>query len=314
MKYENLSKQIIRAVGGKNNISSVVHCATRLRFTLKDENKANDDEVKAIKDVLSLVKSGGQYQLVLGNNVDLVYENVVKIANIQPNQEKSEKKDERSIFDKIIGSITGSIAPVVPLLAGCGMGKVLLLVLTLLGILTKESQTYIILNFIFDTGFYFMPAFIGFSAAKIFGANQYLGAFLALVTVHPEWVALVSAGEPVKFLGVGVSLVKYSGTLVPALLSVWIMSYIERFVKKIVPAMIKVFAEPLLIAIVSVPLALIVIGPIGDFISNLVADGSMFIYNNGGFIAIPTFSNGLSMVSFHWYSQSVKSCKYLTCC
>lgn len=287
MKYENLSKQIIQAVGGKNNISSVVHCATRLRFTLKDENKANDDEVKAIKDVLSLVKSGGQYQLVLGNNVDLVYEKLVKVANIQPNQGKSEKKDERSIFDKIIGSITGSIAPVVPLLAGCGMGKVLLLVLTLLGILTKESQTYVILSFIFDTGFYFMPAFIGFSAAKIFGANQYLGAFLALVTVHPEWVALVSAGEPVKFLGVGVSLVKYSGTLVPALLSVWIMSYIERFVKKIVPAMIKVFAEPLLIAIVSVPLALIVVGPIGDFISNLVADGSMFIYNNGGFIAIP---------------------------
>lgn len=287
MKYENLSKQIIQAVGGKNNISSVVHCATRLRFTLKDEDKANDDEVKAIKDVLSLVKSGGQYQLVLGNNVDLVYENLVKVANIQPNQEKSEKKDERSIFDKIIGSITGSIAPVVPLLAGCGMGKVLLLVLTLLGILTKESQTYVIFSFIFDTGFYFMPAFIGFSAAKIFGANQYLGAFLALVTVHPEWVALVSAGEPVKFLGVGVSLVKYSGTLVPALLSVWIMSYIERFVKKIVPAMIKVFAEPLLIAIVSVPLALIVVGPIGDFISNLVADGSMFIYNNGGFIAIP---------------------------
>lgn len=287
MKYENLSKQIIQAVGGKNNISTVVHCATRLRFTLKDENKANDDEVKAIKDVLSLVKSGGQYQLVLGNNVDLVYENLVKIVNIQPNQGKSEKKEDRSIFDKIIGSITGSIAPVVPLLAGCGMGKVLLLVLTLLGILTKESQTYIILSFIFDTGFYFMPAFIGFSAAKIFGANQYLGAFLALVTVHPEWVALVSAGEPVKFLGVGVSLVKYSGTLVPALLSVWIMSYIERFVKKIVPAMIKVFAEPLLIAIVSVPLALIVVGPIGDIISNLVADGSMFIYNNGGFIAIP---------------------------
>ncbi|WP_368985770.1 PTS transporter subunit EIIB [Caldifermentibacillus hisashii] len=234
MKYENLSKQIIKAVGGKNNIISVVHCATRLRFTLKDESKANDEEVKAIKEVLSLVKKGGQYQLVIGNNVDLVYNDLVKIANINPKPDKNEK-DDRSVFDKIIGSITGSIAPVIPLLAGCGMGKVLLLVLTMLGVLAKESQTYIILNFIFDTGFYFMPGFVGFSAAKIFGANQYLGAFLGLVTVHPDWVSLVSAEKPVEFLGIGVSLVKYSSTLVPAILSVWIMSYIERFAKKIVP-------------------------------------------------------------------------------
>lgn len=286
MKYENLSKQIIKAVGGKNNIISVVHCATRLRFTLKDESKANDEEVKAIKEVLSLVKKGGQYQLVIGNNVDLVYNDLVKIANINPKPDKNEK-DDRSVFDKIIGSITGSIAPVIPLLAGCGMGKVLLLVLTMLGVLAKESQTYIILNFIFDTGFYFMPGFVGFSAAKIFGANQYLGAFLGLVTVHPDWVSLVSAEKPVEFLGIGVSLVKYSSTLVPAILSVWIMSYIERFAKKIVPDMIKVFAEPLLIVILSVPLTFIVIGPVGNFISNLVADGSMFIYNHGGFIAIP---------------------------
>jgi PTS system beta-glucosides-specific IIC component len=286
MKYENLSKQIIKAVGGKNNIISVVHCATRLRFTLKDESKANDEEVKAIKEVLSLVKKGGQYQLVIGNNVDLVYNDLVKIANINPKPDKKEK-DDRSVFDKIIGSITGSIAPVIPLLAGCGMGKVLLLVLTMLGVLAKESQTYMILNFIFDTGFYFMPGFVGFSAAKIFGSNQYLGAFLGLVTVHPDWVSLVSAEKPVEFLGIGVSLVKYSSTLVPAILSVWIMSYIERFAKKIVPDMIKVFAEPLLIVILSVPLTFIVIGPVGNFISNLVADGSMFIYNHGGFIAIP---------------------------
>ncbi len=286
MKYENLSKQIIKAVGGKNNIISVVHCATRLRFTLKDESKANDEEVKAIKEVLSLVKKGGQYQLVIGNNVDLVYNDLVKIANINTKPDKKEK-DDRSVFDKIIGSITGSIAPVIPLLAGCGMGKVLLLVLTMLGVLAKESQTYMILNFIFDTGFYFMPGFVGFSAAKIFGSNQYLGAFLGLVTVHPDWVSLVSAEKPVEFLGIGVSLVKYSSTLVPAILSVWIMSYIERFAKKIVPEMIKVFTEPLLIVILSVPLTFIVIGPVGNFISNLVAAGSMFIYNHGGFIAIP---------------------------
>lgn len=286
MKNEKLVNQIIKAVGGKNNINNVVHCATRLRFTLKDDSKADDEEIKSIKEVLSLVKKGGQYQLVIGNNVDRVYNDLAKVIGIGSG-DNGKKNDDRSVFDKVIGTITGSIAPIIPLLAGCGMGKVLLLVLTMLGWLTTESDTYIVLNLMFDTGFYFMPAFIGFSAAKIFGANQYLGAFLGLVMVHPDWMALVSEGDPVTFLGIGVSLVKYSATLVPALLAVWIMSYVERFVKKIVPEMIKVFAEPLLVALISVPLALIIVGPIGDFISSLIAEGSMFVYNHGGFIAIP---------------------------
>lgn len=286
MTNEDLANKILKAVGGKDNIISVVHCATRLRFTLKDESKANDEEVKSIKEVLSLVKKGGQYQLVIGNNVNQVYDALINIADIKDTN-RSDSKDERSIVDKVLGTITGSIAPVVPLLAGAGMGKVLLLVLTMAGWLSVQSQTYIMLNFIFDTAFYFMPAFIGFSAAKMFGANQYLGAFLALVTVHPQWVAMVSEGDPISFFGMNVTLASYSGTLVPALMSVWIMSYIERFVKKIVPEMIKVFAEPLLIAIISAPIALIFIGPIGNYISEIVAGTSMWLFNNVGFIAIP---------------------------
>lgn len=289
MTNEDLANKLLKAVGGKDNIVSVVHCATRLRFTLKDESKANDEEVKSIKEVLSLVKKGGQYQLVIGNNVNQVYDDLINIADIKDTN-RSDSKDERSIVDKVLGTITGSIAPVIPLLAGAGMGKVLLLVLTMAGWLSDQSQTYIMLSFIFDTAFYFMPAFIGFSAARMFGANQYLGAFLALVTVHPQWVAMVSEGDPVSFFGMNVSLASYSGTLVPALMSVWIMSYIEKFVKKIVPEMIKVFAEPLLIAIISAPIALIFIGPIGNYISEIVAGTSMWLFNNVGFIAIPILS------------------------
>jgi PTS system, beta-glucoside-specific, IIABC component len=284
MKYTEMCNKIIENVGGENNIQSVVHCATRLRFVLKDESKADDAAIKAIPGILSLVKKAGQYQLVIGNNVDEVYHKLTSMLNI--NTEKKQK-DDRKIFDKIIGSITGSIAPVIPLLAGAGMGKVLLLVLTLTGILAKESQTYVFLNMIFDTGFYFMPAYVGFSAAKIFGANQYLGAFIGLVTVHPTWMKLVSTGEPVQFIGIGVDLVKYSSTLVPAILSVWLMSYIEKGVKKIVPDMIKVFAEPMLVMLITAPLTFIVIGPIGDLISQGVANLSMFLFNHGGFIAIP---------------------------
>lgn len=284
MNYVEMCKEIIENVGGEKNIQSVVHCATRLRFVLKDEKKANDEAIKSIAGVLSLVKKAGQYQLVIGNNVDTVYNELVAMLNIDSS---SPQKDNRKWFDKIIGSITGSIAPVIPLLAGAGMGKVLLLVLNLTGILPSETQTYIFLNMIFDTGFYFMPAYVGFSAAKIFGANQYLGAFIGLVTVHPTWADIVSTGDAVQFLGINVELVKYSSTLVPAILSVWIMSYIEKGVKKVIPEMIKVFAEPMLIMMITAPLTFMVIGPIGDYISQGVASASMFLFNHGGFIAIP---------------------------
>lgn len=284
MKYEKLVNEILGAIGSKDNIKSVVHCATRLRFELYDESKADDEKVKSIPGVLSLVKKGGQYQLVIGNNVDLVYKDLIKIANIKGNTVS--QKDDRSIVDRVLGAITGSIAPVIPLLAGCGMGKVLLLVLSLTHILSEDSQTYILINLIFDTGFAFMPAFIGFSAAKMFNTNQYMGAFLGLCLVNPSWTAIVGEGNPFTFLGIGVPLVKYTSSLVPALMAVWILSYVEKPIKKIVPEMIKVFAEPMLIALIMMPLTFIVIAPIGNYISGFVATASMFLYDHVGIAAI----------------------------
>lgn len=285
MKYEKMVNEILNAIGSKDNIKSVVHCATRLRFELYDESKANDEKVQSIPGVLSLVKKGGQYQLVIGNNVDLVYKDLIKIANIKENT-VSKKSDDRSIVDRVFGAITGSIAPVIPLLAGCGMGKALLLVLSLTHILSETSQTYILINLIFDTGFAFMPAFIGFSAAKMFNTNQYMGAFLGLCLVNPSWTAIVIDGHPFTFLGIGVPLVKYTSSLVPALMAVWILSYIEKPIKKIVPEMIKVFAEPMLIALIMMPLTFIVIAPIGNYISGFVATASMFLYDHVGIAAI----------------------------
>ena len=294
MEYEKLIYKIIEAIGGADNIISVVHCATRLRFVLKDEKQADDARVQQIPEVLSLVKRGGQYQLVIGNNVDVVYEALVKsLPNYtakdggKEERGKIEKQHTASqAFNAILRAITGSIAPVIPLLAGCGMGKVLLLVLILTDLLAKKSPTYELLNMLFDTGFYFMPAFIGFSSAKMFGCNQYMGGFLGLAMVHPTWAAMASKGNPVDFFGVPVMLAKYSSTLVPALLSVWILSYIEKGIRRIVPEMVKVFMEPMLTALISVPLALVLIGPLGNILSQGIADGSMFIYSMFGCAAL----------------------------
>lgn len=286
MNYEKMASEILKAVGGENNINSLVHCATRLRFNLNSESKADDEKVKAINGVLSLVKKGGQYQLVIGNDVDKVYKEIMKVTNLDSSKDnKSKEKD--GIINRVLSVITGSIAPMIPLLAGAGMGKVLLLILSLVGVLDKSSQTYTMLKFIFDTGFYFMPVFVGFSAAKIFKCNRYLGAFICLSMLHPKWISLVAAGKPVYFLGIPLSLVNYSSQLVTAILIVWIMSYIEKYVYKYVPEMIKVFMAPLLVILITAPLGFIIIGPIGNYIAQLVADIVMFVQQHFGIVAIP---------------------------
>lgn len=288
MKYEEMNKQILHAIGGEENIESVVHCATRLRFVLKDESKANDKEAESIHGVLQLVKKGGQYQLVIGNNVEDVYDELIKMIHIDNSDDNEAKpKKKRNIFDAVIGAITGSIAPAIPLLAGAGMGKVLLLILTITHVLSDKSQTYLLLNLIFDTGYYFMPAYVGFSAAKIFHTDQMLGAFIGLMTVHPNWVQIVTANKPFKFLGMPVPLVQYSSTLITAIMSVWIMSYIYKFVKKITPGMVKVFMEPMLTMLITGPLVFLVIGPISNWISDGIAFISMWLYHNAGLVAIP---------------------------
>lgn len=286
MNYEKMASEILEAVGGEKNISSLVHCSTRLRFTLNSESKADDNKVKAIQGVLTLVKKGGQYQLVIGNDVNKVYKEIIKIAKLDSSNEDN-NKDKEGIVNRVLAVITGSIAPMIPLLAGAGMGKVLLLILSMMGILSKSSQTYYVLNFIFDTGFYFMPVFVGFSAAKIFKCNQYLAAFVCLAMLHPEWLSLVSAGKAVYFIGIPLTLIKYSSQLVTALLTVWVMSYIEKYVYKYIPDMVKVFMAPLLVILFTAPLGFIIIGPAGNYIAQLVGDSVLFVQQHFGFIAIP---------------------------
>lgn len=287
MNYTTFAKTIIALVGGEQNIKTVVHCATRLRFTLIDENRVDRQKIKMQSGILSIVEKGGQFQLVIGNDVDKVYNAIMQEIKPDNRTAASPSVNKTSIINRILAIITGSIAPVIPLLAGAGMGKVLLIVLTMLGWLEKSSQTYYILNFIFDAAFYFMPVFIGFSAAKLFNCNQYNAALVCLAMLSPNWDTLLKAGNPVYFLDIPVALVKYSSQLIPALLTVWVMSYIEKVVNKVVPEMVKVFLAPLLIILLTTPLALIAIGPLANILAQWVAGGVLAIEEHSGFIAIP---------------------------
>ncbi|MCS6109175.1 PTS beta-glucoside transporter subunit IIBCA, partial [Clostridium botulinum] len=293
MKYEKMNKEILDAIGGEENIQSVVHCATRLRFVLKDESKADDKKAENINGVLQVVKKGGQYQLVIGNTVEDVYDDLMQMIHIDNNDgdNSNQSNKKKNWFDIIIGAITGSIAPAIPLLAGAGMGKVLLLILTMSNVLSDKSQTYQLLNLIFDTGYYFMPAYVGFSAAKIFKTNQMLGGFIGLMTVHPIWAQIVAAKKPLYFLELPVPLVQYSSTLITAILSVWIMSYIYKCVRKITPGMIKVFMEPMLTMLITGPLVFLLIGPFSNWISQGIGFIAMWLYHNAGLIAIPILAS-----------------------
>ncbi|MGF7432435.1 beta-glucoside-specific PTS transporter subunit IIABC [Pasteurella bettyae] len=288
MNYNSFAKDIIQLVGGEKNIKSLVHCSTRLRFVLYDENLVNKSAITENNKILSFVSKGGQFQLVIGNDVAKVYEEINKLVTLQNNKAgESQVENQQSVINKVLSIITGSIAPVIPILAGAGMGKVLLIILNMLGVLDKSSQTYYMLNFIFDTGFYFMPVFIAFSAAKMFNCNQYLAAFICLAMLHPNWNSLVKAAAPVNFLDMPVVLVKYSSQLVPALITVWMMSYIEKIVYKYTPDMIKVFLAPLLVILIATPIAFIAIGPAASYLAQVVADIVVFLQESIGFIAIP---------------------------
>lgn len=192
----------------------------------------------------------------------------------------------RQKFDGIIKVITSSINPVVPLLAGAGMGKVLLIVLELLNILSVDGSTYKILKFIFDTPFYFLPALVAFSAGKVFNVNRYISGFLGLVLLHPNFVELVKLAEPVTFLGLPVALNKYSAQVVPAILMVWIYSFIEPRVNKVVPKSVSKFIAPMINILIMAPLGLMLIAPIGMTLGNWIAQGVLWFSSHFGFIAI----------------------------
>ena len=231
MKYENLAKEIIKNVGGKENVSGLTHCITRLRFKLKDEKKANTDVLKNMEGVVTVVQSSGQYQVVIGNHVPDVYADVVTVAGLSEGSGNNSPEKMRT-FHKLIDIISGVFQPVLGVLAATGMIKGFLAMFAALGWLSNESGAYTILQTIGDSLFYFFPIFLGLTAAKKFKANQFIAVAIAGALVYPDMSAMFSAGEAVNFLGIPVVLMSYSSTVVPIILSVFVLAKFEQFLNK----------------------------------------------------------------------------------
>ena len=292
MDYQSVAKKILERVGGKDNVVSLIHCMTRLRFTLKDESIVDDELVKKTKGVMGVMRKAGQYQIIIGNDVANVYAELQKLGNFS-NQKvtQPQKQEKRNILSMLMDTISGIMTPVIPALIGAAMMKVLLTVLPMLGVLSTDSQTYQILNVIGDGAFFFMPVLIAISASQKFGTNMYYAASLALIMLHPNFINFMNtahdADEAVKFLGfLPVTYASYAYSVIPIILSVWALRYVERLVDKITPVVTKNFLKPMLVMLIAAPIAIIVLGPLGAIFGNVLSDIVYFIHDKLGFIAI----------------------------
>ncbi|MFC4319990.1 beta-glucoside-specific PTS transporter subunit IIABC [Litchfieldia salsa] len=315
MKYNQLAKDIIENVGGNENVISVVHCITRLRFKLRDEGKANTDALKNMDDVITVMKSGGQYQVVIGNHVPDVYKAVLETGGFQSQAPVDEdgKKEKASLID-IIASI---FTPVLGVLAATGMIKGFNALFVALGWLDNTSGTYQILNAIGDSLFYFFPIFLGYTAIKKFGGSPFIGMAIGGSLVYPTLSGL-TAGEPlytlfagtmfespifITFLGIPVILMSYASSVIPIILAAYFASIVEKWLRTVIPDVIKAFIVPFFTLLIVVPITFIVIGPIATWAGNLLGMATLFIYNLSPILA-GIFVGGLWQLlvifGLHW--------------
>ncbi|MDR6910708.1 PTS system beta-glucosides-specific IIC component [Rhodococcus fascians] len=277
--HRSLASDILEGVGGQGNIDSVVHCATRLRFKLRDSARANTDAVKALPGVLAVMKAGGQYQVVIGDDVPKVHAEIMKLTGSGSITDRTEAAVDgpawspRRLLNGFIEVVSSIFQPIVWPLAGAGLFKALLSLVLQFGWLDATSQTYVILAAAADSIFYFLPIFLGYTAANRFGANKFTSMVIAGALVYPSIVELNASGEPVQFLSIPVTMFNYTSSVIPIIVAVLIQSWLEKLCMRVVPRMMRNFVTPMVSIIVMLPLILLTVGPITSFLANALSTG-----------------------------------------
>lgn len=294
-----LAKELLEEIGGKDNVVNVVHCATRLRFSLKDESKANEDKINKIKGVVTVVKKAGQFQVVIGNAVPEVYKEVMKEGSFHEMTGGSSAKG--NIFNRLIDTIAGIFPPILGTMCGAGLIKGLLAICSAAGWLSPEMGTYIVLNAIGDSVFYFLPVLLGFSAGRKFGCNPYLTALIGASLIYPDIAALGGlTGTTITFLKIPMTIMNYSSSVIPILVAAYACSKMETFLHTKLPGAIKNFVVPMLCLLVIVPLTLFIIGPICLAFSSALANGYSAIPGVIGGILVGALWQVLVIFGMHW--------------
>lgn len=287
-KYEVSAKEIVRLVGGAENVDSLHHCQTRLRFKLREEAKADCTAIEQLPGNPKCFVKGGMFQIVIGLDVAECYEEVVKLL---PQTEKSDaalKTDQpagkKKIFDIVTDFISSIFSPIVPALAGAGMVKALLALLLAFDLIEKSSQVYVLLNLFGDATFAFMPILLAYTTAKKLGSNPVLGMVVAGIMCHATWTGLVSAGEAVSFFGIPFYLVKYTNSTIPIVLVMLVQAPLEKWLNKIMPKPVRLVFVPMIEFIVMGILAFSILGPMGDYIGKIFTAVFTFLSENVGWL------------------------------
>lgn len=298
-------------MGGASNIKKVWHCATRLRFNVKDNNKVNQKELEKLKGIIQVVYGHEQWQLVIGTQVAEVYDQLINMKEIKDSKnlikEKEAKNKERTGFlgllNKFISFISSLFMPFLNAICGAGVLKGVLALCTTMKWLKETSGTYVLLNAAADSLFYFLPIFIAFNAAKQLKVDRFVSVAIAGALLYPQITTLATKNITIKFLGIPVIPMSYSSSVIPIILSIWLLSYLEPMLKRLIPDSLKYVFVALIELVIMVPLTLIVVGPIGSTISSALANSIMTIYNHASLFAgllIGGLWQVIVMFGFHW--------------
>lgn len=311
MNHRELAQAILEQVGGINNVTQLVNCATRLRMNFKDESLVHLDQINKIPGVLGAVKKSGQYQIIIGTDVANVC-NEIKAMGLNESPVNTGKKVGK--IDALMDIFAAIFTPVIPAITAAGMIKAILVICVLLG-MEKTSQIYVVLSFIADAGFYFLPIMLAVSSAKKLGCNPYLAAMVGGALLHPAFTQLVTAGEPVHIFGLPIKLINYGSSVIPIILAVWLMTYVERFADKVSPKAVKFFMKPTLTILIVVPIVLVVLGPLGSYIGTGIATITDFLNMHVSWL-VPTLMGAfmplLVLTGMHWSFLPVLMTSYTT--
>lgn len=298
---KEIAVRVLDAVGGKENVNSVVHCATRLRFKLKDEGKADTNRLNQDDDVIQVVQSGGQYQVVIGSHVSDVYRELTGVASFDGESEKSAEKGNP--LNQLIDIISSIFTPFLGAMAGAGVLKGFLTLAVTMNWLAADSGVYTVWYAIADGLFTYLPVMLAFTAAKKFKTNEFLAVSLAMALVHPSITEL--AGQTLSFVGIPVIIgaSAYTSSVIPIILAVFLQSYVERFFKKVIPSFLQIICVPLAVFLIMAPVTFIVVGSLGTIVGNLLGSGYDAIYNLSPILA-GAIMGGLwqvfVMFGMHW--------------
>lgn len=300
--YAALAPDLLEKVGGQDNVRSLSHCATRLRFALKDESKARTDAIKATSGVVTVVQSGGQYQVVIGNDVPVAYDEIMKLLPGLGRDDDSGDGVKRNPLDAFIALISSIFSPLLWTLAGTGLLKAFLAMFVTFGWMSATSDTYIVLYAAADAFMNFLPLALAVTAARHFKANQFTALAIAGALVYPTIIAM-NAGGSHSFLGIPLVIMSYTSSVLPIAVAVWVQRHVERFCTRILPSAFRNFMTPLITVLIMVPLTLLTIGPATTIVANGIANGVHWLFTTmpwlGG-VVIGGFWQVFVMFGLHW--------------